>query len=106
MSQTIGAPALPTIERSSGMTASTSCRDTIASSAIYGSAKDGRWYRRGQRQNPESRAKIARCIRTLTFILSLTGRGDRKRSLEGLLNSCGGRGTFLLARWLSCHALV
>ena len=30
-----------------------------------------------KRQNPESRA-VARCTRTLTFILSLTGRGDRR----------------------------
>src|SRR5271168_610337 len=29
-----------------------------------------------QRRNPESRAKDARCIRTLTLILSLTGRGE------------------------------
>jgi len=29
-------------------------------------------------QNLESRAKKARCIWTLTFILALTGRGDRK----------------------------
>jgi hypothetical protein len=32
-----------------------------------------------QMQNLESRAKNARCKRTLTFILSLPGRGDRKR---------------------------
>jgi hypothetical protein len=30
-----------------------------------------------QKQNRESRAKNARCIRTLTFILSLAGRGDK-----------------------------
>ena len=30
-----------------------------------------------QRQNLESRAKNARCKRTLTFILSLTGRGEK-----------------------------
>jgi len=29
-------------------------------------------------QNLESRAKIARCIRTLTFLLSLTGRGEEQ----------------------------
>src|ERR1700683_4724952 len=34
-----------------------------------------------ERQNLESRAENARCIRTLTFILALTGRGDR--------NPCG-----------------
>jgi hypothetical protein len=32
---------------------------------------------RRKEQNPDSRAKYARCKRTLTFILSLTGRGDR-----------------------------
>jgi hypothetical protein len=42
-----------------------------------------------QRRNLESRAKDARCIRTLTFILSLTGRGDRiSTSLrKGLLDN-------------------
>jgi hypothetical protein len=34
-------------------------------------------------QNPDPRAKDARCIRTLTLILSLTGRGDRKAE-EGM----------------------
>ena len=32
-------------------------------------------------QNRESRARDARCNRTRTFILSLTGRGDRNRTL-------------------------
>ena len=32
-------------------------------------------------RNLDSRAKDARCIRTLTFILSLTGRGDKTSDL-------------------------
>src|SRR5271156_374987 len=40
-----------------------------------------------QRQNRESRAENARCIRTLTFILSLAGRGDRKSELRHLGDS-------------------
>jgi len=41
----------------------------------------------GTEQNLESRAKNARWIRTLTFILSLTGRGEERRSVlrKGLL---------------------
>jgi hypothetical protein len=38
-------------------------------------------------QNPDPRAKDARCIRTLTFILSLTGRGDRKGDSIGRIVS-------------------
>ena len=30
-----------------------------------------------EEQNSDSRAEDARCIRTLTFILSLTGRGEK-----------------------------
>ena len=33
---------------------------------------------REKEQNPDSRAEDARCNRTLSFILSLTGRGDRQ----------------------------
>ena len=44
--------------------------------------------RSGQRQNLESRAKkIACCNRTLTFILSLTGRGDRIQAVAALSTS-------------------
>jgi len=35
-----------------------------------------------QKQNLESRANGARCNRTLTFILSLTERGDRESGGE------------------------
>jgi hypothetical protein len=40
---------------------------------------------RRKEQNPDSRAKYARCKRTLTFILSLTGRGNRNTDAGGKL---------------------
>jgi hypothetical protein len=43
----------------------------------------------GQNQNLESRAEqIARCNRTLTFILSLTGRGEERDARLFLADDC------------------
>jgi hypothetical protein len=58
-----------------------SCRKrrqrSLRRSRIYSRALRNVGEAPGQRQNRESRAKDARYTRTLTFILSLTGRGDR-----------------------------
>jgi hypothetical protein len=69
----------------------TKCSQTLTKSSAQSTSSSAVQGPNQHRKNPDSRAKDARCTRTLTFILSLTGRGNRKRSLTLTLSPRGAR---------------